>query len=74
MSDESVPLLLTVEQLGALLGVSAKTAYRWAAAGHLPREAILRVGTRVLFKRAVVLEWATTPTPVRPKTAGRMRA
>ncbi len=47
-----LPLTLTVEEAGELLGISRQSAYR-AAAGELPA---LRVGRRLIVPTARLLE------------------
>ncbi len=42
---------MTVEQAGALLGISRRTAYRAAAAGHIPT---IRLGRRILVPTALI--------------------
>ncbi|MDP8928460.1 MAG: helix-turn-helix domain-containing protein [Actinomycetota bacterium] len=48
-----LPLTLTVEEAGELLGISRQSAYRAAAAGELPA---LRVGRRLIVPTARLLE------------------
>lgn len=43
------PATMTVEEAGRLLGISRRSAYRAAAAGHLP---IIRLGRRMLVPTA----------------------
>jgi excisionase family DNA binding protein len=45
------PATLTVEQAGQLLGISRRSAYRAAAAGHLPT---IRLGRRILVPTALL--------------------
>jgi excisionase family DNA binding protein len=45
----STPTALSVEQAGVLLGISRRSAYRAAAAGHIPT---IRLGRRILVPAA----------------------
>ncbi|MDP8927739.1 MAG: helix-turn-helix domain-containing protein [Actinomycetota bacterium] len=45
MTDCQRPATMTVEQAGALLGISRRSAYRAAAAGDIPT---IRLGRRIL--------------------------
>lgn len=61
-----LPLTLTVEEAGELLGISRQSAYRAAAAGELPA---LRVGRRLIVPTARLLEMlgvaaGTTSSPL----------
>ena len=52
----ALPALVTVPMVGAALGgVGQATVYRQVAAGTLPLEPI-RIGSRILFRRADILE------------------
>ena len=46
-------------EVSELLGVSAKTVYRWVKDGRLPA---YRLGQQLRFNRSELLEWATAPT------------
>lgn len=46
------PPTLTVPQAGELLGISRRSAYRAAAAGHIPT---IRLGRRILVPTALLL-------------------
>ena len=48
---------LSVSDVADLLGVSAKTVYRWVKDGRLPA---YRLGQQFRFNRSELLEWATT--------------
>lgn len=52
MDMRKLPLTLSVEEAGELIGISRRSAYRAVAAGHLPT---LRVGRRVLIPTAKLL-------------------
>jgi excisionase family DNA binding protein len=45
------PATLTVEQAGHLLGISRRSAYRAAEAGHIP---VIRLGRRILVPTALL--------------------
>lgn len=46
---------LTHADLARALGVSGTTLHRWATAGSAPPR--VKVGGRVLYRKAAVLEW-----------------
>lgn len=50
MTDHEPPATISVEQAGALLGISRRSAYRAAAAGHIPT---IRLGRRILVPTAM---------------------
>ncbi len=51
MVDPDHPATMTVEQAGAFLGISRRTAHRAAAAGHIPT---IRLGRRILVPTALL--------------------
>ncbi|MDP8931396.1 MAG: helix-turn-helix domain-containing protein [Actinomycetota bacterium] len=51
MTDLDRPATITVEQAGALLGISRRSAYRAAASGHIPT---IRLGRRILVPTAML--------------------
>ncbi len=53
MTDHEHPATLTVEQAGALLGISRRSAYRAAAAGDIPT---IRLGRRILVPTAMLYQ------------------
>ena len=55
------PLLLTVAQASALLGVSPNTVYRWIEDRTLPSELVLRIGAGLRIKRPLLEAWAASP-------------
>lgn len=59
MPLENLPPTLTVEQAGALLGISRRTAYRAAHEGQIPT---LRVGRRILVPTSRLLSLLGTAT------------
>jgi excisionase family DNA binding protein len=48
-------LLLTPEEVGALLRTSRKAVYTMAERGSLP--GVVRIGRRLLFRRDELLNW-----------------
>jgi excisionase family DNA binding protein len=59
MTDlESLPVTITVEQAGQILGVARGTAYEAARTGQLP---VIRLGRRLLVPRARLLELLGEP-------------
>ncbi len=52
MDFQSLPLTLTVEEAGELLGISRQSAYRAASAGQLP---VIRIGRRLIVPTAELL-------------------
>lgn len=52
MDFQRLPLTLTVEEAGELLGISRQSAYRAASAGQLP---IIRIGRRLIVPTAQLL-------------------
>lgn len=48
-------LTFTVPEVAAILGVGRDAAYQAAAAGQIP--GLVRIGRKITFARAVVLEW-----------------
>jgi excisionase family DNA binding protein len=65
MSNENdLPLLLTVEEMAALLRTSRQVIYNMISEFKLP--GVTRVGRRVLFRRGAVLQWLrenSVPSP-----------
>jgi excisionase family DNA binding protein len=53
--DLSAPLLLTVPEVGKLLRTTPKAIYAMAERGRLP--GIVRIGSRLLFRREDLLDW-----------------
>ncbi len=51
MTDDARPSTMTVEQAGALLGISRRSAYRAAASGQIPT---IRLGSRILVPTALL--------------------
>ncbi len=57
VSGTSEPDLLRASDVADRLGVSCRVVYEWAATGVIPREAILRAGRALYFKRLALEEW-----------------
>jgi excisionase family DNA binding protein len=61
---DSLPLLLTPEEAGALLRTSRKAIYALVERGQIP--GVTRLGRRVLIRSAELLDWLDhnrTPSP-----------
>jgi excisionase family DNA binding protein len=50
-------LNMTAREVGALLGISHQSVYDGAGRGEIPH---LRVGKRIIFPRAAIVEWHRT--------------
>ncbi len=57
VTDYEHPSTMTVEQAGALLGISRRSAYRAAAAGHIPTS---RLGRRILVPTTALYPMLST--------------
>ena len=55
MTDQSLPLLLTPEEVGALMRTSRKAIYSMVERGQLP--GVIRIGRRVLIRSRDLLDW-----------------
>jgi excisionase family DNA binding protein len=55
MSTVVEEVLLTPDEVGALLRTSRKAIYAMAERGALP--GMVRIGRRLLFRREILLEW-----------------
>ncbi len=51
MTNHERPATMTIEAAAALLGISRRSAYRAAAAGHIPT---IRLGRRILVPTAML--------------------
>lgn len=63
MRTDDLPLTITVEKAGELLGIGRRTAYRAAATGELPT---VRIGRRLLVpttRLLRLLDGADEPDP-----------
>lgn len=62
--DNGLPLLLTIEEVAALLRTSRKAVYAMAQRRQLP--GVLRIGRRLLVRRDDLLAWlhrSRAPSP-----------
>jgi hypothetical protein len=64
LRDRPEPLLWDLEQLAAALNVSERSAKRFAVDGTLPPGAVVHVGRRRLFSRAIIEKWVASGCPV----------
>lgn len=58
------PVLMTVEDVAQMLCTTPKAIYAMKGRGQLP--GVTRIGTRVLFRRDVLVKWLDhncTPSP-----------
>jgi len=60
-----LPLLLTAEEAGRLLRTSRKAIYAMVERGQLP--GVIRLGRRVLFRAADLLDWLDQKRAPSPK-------
>ena len=60
MDPKELPPTLTVEQAGALLGISRSAAYQAVATGELPA---LRIGRRWIVPTAPLVMLGLQPSP-----------
>lgn len=63
-SREAEPYLreiLNADEVASLLGVGRNSVYEAASRGEIPHR---RLGKRLLFSRAAVLEWVSCKVPV----------
>jgi excisionase family DNA binding protein len=58
-----LPLLLSLAQAAALLGVSTRTLKRLVASEELPEGAVCRIGRRRLLNRLVLERWVEQGCP-----------
>ena len=65
-------LLLSVEQVAQILGLSRHTVYQWAAAGRIP---LVKLGTRTLFHPEEIKRWVAknSRAQVHPRPSSRRR-
>lgn len=63
--DEKRPALISVPEAAVMLGISRASAYRYAAAGHLP---VKRFGRRVYVIRTRLADF-TIPDPAKEDDA-----
>ena len=53
-NDNELPITLTVDQVGEVLGISRCTAYELV---HSKGFLVLRVGRRIIISRAALFKW-----------------
>ena len=58
-SDEDLPLMLSVPEMGAALGISRAGAYELARSEGFPA---LRIGTRIVIPKDKLQEWVDKQT------------
>lgn len=63
--EDNLPLLLTTEEVAALLRTTRKAIYAMLERGLLP--GVTRVGRRVLFRRNDLLDWLRQKRAPLPK-------
>lgn len=61
------PALLTVHEVAGLLHCSARTVYRLADGGRMPRP--VRLGTLVRWHRATINDWIDAGCPASQRSA-----
>jgi excisionase family DNA binding protein len=54
--------VLTVEEMGAALGISRASAYRACQKGIIPHK---RVGKRIIIEKSVLKDWLRGSEPVK---------
>ena len=57
------PVLLNVEQVAALLNLSVRSVWRLRSTKQLPRDAEVRLGGSVRWKRSSILDWVEAGCP-----------
>ncbi len=62
MSTDTSPVLLTAEEVAAMLGVSERTLWRLLSAGKVPKP--VRFGRNTRWREAEVKEWIESGCPV----------
>ena len=68
-AQRELPGLLTPDEVAALLRTTRKAVYAMIARGFLP--GVVRLGRRVLFDRAVLLEWLAERRALSPMESRR---
>jgi hypothetical protein len=51
------PLVLSIKDTARLTGLSPHVLYRRAQEGKVPEAVMLRLGTRIYFRRGPLMEW-----------------
>lgn len=62
MATETVPTLVTAEELAKLMQVSERTLWRLLSAGKVPQP--VRIGRNTRWRLAEVLEWIEHGCPI----------
>lgn len=68
MDFQSLPLTLSVEEAGELLGISRQSAYRAASAGQLP---VIRIGRRLIVPTGQLLGLLGVQSVATPEPGGQ---
>ena len=69
MNTNDGPYLLTADEVAALLRKTRKAIYVMVERGQLP--GVVRIGRRLLFRRAELLDWLRQKSAPSPKGSGR---
>ena len=62
MNTQTAPILLTADEVAAMLGVSERTLWRLLSAGKVPKP--VRFGRNTRWREAEVKEWIENGCPV----------
>ncbi len=62
MSTDTMPILITAEELARMMGVSERTLWRLLSGGKLPQP--VRIGRNTRWRLAEVTEWIERGCPV----------
>ena len=68
-SPATLPELVDVPEVAAWLKTTPKAVYAMVGRAQLP--GVVRIGTRVLFERAVLIQWLSERRAPSPKEFGR---
>ena len=55
MDATQLPDMISIKEIGELIGVSDKTVFNWKAAGDLPQS--YKIGGSVRFRRSDIAKW-----------------
>ncbi len=61
MSTDTVPVLLTAEEVAAMLGISERTLWRLLSAGDVPRP--VRFGRNTRWRLVEIRDWIEKGCP-----------
>lgn len=61
MSTDTAPVLLTAEEVAAMLGVSERTLWRLLSAGKIPQP--VRIGRNTRWRVAEIRDWIEKGCP-----------